>query len=38
MKLIRIFFFHQRIYGVPNFKKIDYGPHATTISTIAAKI
>ena len=36
MKLISNFFFCQRIYGV-NFERIDNGPHATTISTIAAK-
>ena len=35
MKLVSIFFFHQRIYGV-NFKRIDNGPHAPMISTIAA--
>ena len=36
MKVVSIFFFYPRIYGV-NFKKIDNDPHSTTISTIAAK-
>ena len=33
---IKIFYSHQRICGV-NFKKIDNGPHFTTISAIAVK-
>ena len=31
------FLFHQRIYGVISFKRIDNGPNFTTISTIATR-
>ena len=34
MKLLSNFFIHQKSNGV-DFKRIDNGPHATTISTIA---
>ena len=36
MKLVSIFIFHEITYCV-NFQRIDNDPHATTITTIAAR-